>query len=306
LLGESGTARGKEKVIIMSGREIVLALMGRWSGSHGMVRCPAHDDLHPSCSVTDSPDGKVLVRCFSGCSQEALIDALRRRGLWGQPRDIFAIDAADRERREVDERRELERRISKARAIWTKAKPITDTLAAGYLQSRSITITLPPTLRFAMLPHFASGAMLPAMIAAVQDQAGRVTAAHRTYLLSDGRGKAAIETPKMALGPIGAGAVRLRQARSVLAIAEGIETGLSIAQLYRLPVWVALGSRMGEIALPDIVRQVIVFGDNGAMGRVAAERAVERFTDQGRQAAAEFPPAAYGDFNDWHCAGAAA
>lgn len=288
-------------------RDIVLALMGKWHGSHGMVRCPAHDDRHPSCSVTDSADGKVLVRCFAGCSQDAVIDALRRLGLWeGQPRDITAVDGAERERRRAEDRRELERRIAEAREIWRTAKPIAGTAAAVYLRRRGITISPPPTLRYADLRHHATGLVLPAMVAAVQDPEGRVTAVHRTYLKSDGGGKAEISAPKMALGPIAAGAVRLSGARPVLALAEGIETGLSVLQAYSLPTWVALGSRIAEIALPEIARQVIIFADNGEMGRIAAERAAERFTDQGRVASIEFPPDAFGDFNDWLQAGAAA
>ena len=66
----------------MIARAIVAALEGRWSGSSGTARCPAHEDHSPSLSVTES-DGKVLVRCHAGCPQEAVIDALRRLGLWG-------------------------------------------------------------------------------------------------------------------------------------------------------------------------------------------------------------------------------
>ena len=43
--------------------------------------CPAHDDKHPSLSITDAKD-KVLVHCFSGCSQTDVVDALRSQGLW--------------------------------------------------------------------------------------------------------------------------------------------------------------------------------------------------------------------------------
>ena len=46
------------------------------------VHCPAHNDTSPSLSVTVGPDGKTLVHCHGGCSQEAVIDALRERGLW--------------------------------------------------------------------------------------------------------------------------------------------------------------------------------------------------------------------------------
>lgn len=50
----------------------------------GNVHCAAHDDKTPSLSVTER-DGRVLVRCHRGCTQEAVIAALRARDLW--PKD---------------------------------------------------------------------------------------------------------------------------------------------------------------------------------------------------------------------------
>jgi len=47
----------------------------------GAVHCPAHSDSTPSFSVKEN-DGRVLVHCFSGCTQESVIDALRERNLW--------------------------------------------------------------------------------------------------------------------------------------------------------------------------------------------------------------------------------
>jgi len=53
-----------------------------WHGDHKFIaRCPAHDDRNPSLSVTDV-GGKILVKCFAGCSQESVIVALRDLGLW--------------------------------------------------------------------------------------------------------------------------------------------------------------------------------------------------------------------------------
>ncbi len=54
------------------------------SGAGWKCLCPAHDDRNPSLSVTDSEDGRVLVRCHAGCSQESVIAALTDRGLWPQ------------------------------------------------------------------------------------------------------------------------------------------------------------------------------------------------------------------------------
>jgi hypothetical protein len=57
-------------------------LQGKQQADGSLVcLCPAHDDRAPSLHVTEK-DGKVLVHCFAGCSNEAVIDALRTRGLW--------------------------------------------------------------------------------------------------------------------------------------------------------------------------------------------------------------------------------
>jgi len=54
----------------------------RWHGDYEFLACcPAHDDRNPSFSVTDS-NGKILVKCWAGCSQESVIGALRGMGLW--------------------------------------------------------------------------------------------------------------------------------------------------------------------------------------------------------------------------------
>ena len=54
----------------------------RWHSDYKFTACcPAHNDRNPSFSATDV-GGRILVKCFSGCTQEAVIDALRRLGLW--------------------------------------------------------------------------------------------------------------------------------------------------------------------------------------------------------------------------------
>ena len=102
----------------------------------------------------------------------------------------------------------------------------------------------------------------------------------------------------MTLGPFLDGAVRLGPAGEVLGIAEGIETGLSAMQFCDVPVWAACGSRMHKIALPDCVREVHIFADNGAPGRLAAEKAANSFTREGKRVLLRFPPNRFGDWND--------
>lgn len=53
-------------------------LPGRWT-----ARCPAHEDRSPSLSVAEI-DGKVLVRCFAGCSFSDIVAAV---GM--EPQEMF-------------------------------------------------------------------------------------------------------------------------------------------------------------------------------------------------------------------------
>jgi hypothetical protein len=46
------------------------------------VHCPAHNDKHASLTLTEKPDGTILWNCKTGCSQTAVLDALKKRGLW--------------------------------------------------------------------------------------------------------------------------------------------------------------------------------------------------------------------------------
>ena len=63
--------------------EIVQALGGGKpiGPNEWLCLCPAHEDKKPSLSITQK-NGRVLVRCFAGCSQQAVLSALKNRGLW--------------------------------------------------------------------------------------------------------------------------------------------------------------------------------------------------------------------------------
>lgn len=61
----------------------------RPAGRGWIARCPAHDDRRPSLSIAEGAGGRVLMRCFAGCSTGAVLRAI---GLtW---RDIGPADAA--------------------------------------------------------------------------------------------------------------------------------------------------------------------------------------------------------------------
>jgi hypothetical protein len=87
-------------------------------------------------------------------------------------------------------------------------------------------------------------APLPAMVALVEHVGRGPVAVHCTYLRPDGSAKA--ELPKKQqrcfFGPVAGGAVRFGAPRfgQWLAVAEGLETALSVAVACSMPAWAAL------------------------------------------------------------------
>lgn len=68
----------------LTAEEIASGLGGK-RGKHGWkAPCPAHDDSDPSLQISETEDGKVLVHCFAGCTQESVIAALREKDLWSE------------------------------------------------------------------------------------------------------------------------------------------------------------------------------------------------------------------------------
>ncbi len=51
-------------------------------GNGYLARCPAHNDLTASLAIDDKEGGGLLVKCFAGCDQPSVTDALKSRGLW--------------------------------------------------------------------------------------------------------------------------------------------------------------------------------------------------------------------------------
>lgn len=219
--------------------------------------------------------------------------------------------------------RDVEKRRRYALALFLGAQPtLRGTPVEAYLRGRGIDLAAlgvqPRALRFhTHLPNSETGRALPAMVAAVVDGAGRHVATHRTWLAPDGRGgwtKAPLRTAKMSIGSVSGGTIRLARGVSgralrdapdgeTICIAEGIETGLSVAVAcrdLRVVAAVALGN-MQQITLPPAVRTVILAADNDGDNAAALrglQRAVNHFAAEGRTVRIARPPAGFGDFND--------
>ncbi|PZP55880.1 MAG: hypothetical protein DI596_10955, partial [Azospira oryzae] len=191
--------------------------------------------------------------------------------------------------------------------VWNESIPIMDRDAEParlYLARRGISIRPPETIRFhPSLAYYdgdkkAAGGY-PAIIAMVTGAQGNPVTIHRTYLTPDGK-KAPVESPKKLMAypkdrRIVGGAIRLVEAGSVLAVAEGLETSLAVLEGTGLPVWCAVNAYLLEhLVPPESVRRVIVFADKDRAteqhprghGQEAARRLVQRLWEMGIKASA--------------------
>lgn len=278
----------------MIAAEIIKTLDGR----NGMARCPAHNDRTPSLSVTETEDGVVLLKCFAGCSQDEVMGALTDLGLWNGPANMTP------RRRQINRRpvkhTDSAERTRKALEIWRATQPIDGTVGEQYFRNRGITGPIPVSLRYASALHYQkANVMLSGIVAEVSAPDRKTTAIHRTYLTADGAKKAPVTSPKMMLGDLGNGCVRLASAGTSLGIAEGIEDALSAQEIFEIPCWAALSAgRFSSVWIPPEVIEVQIFGDNDAAGHEAADKAAYRFTREGKRVALRFPPPAYKDWNE--------
>ena len=194
------------------------------------------------------------------------------------------------------------RRQGAALRLAEASLPALGTLADRYLAFRGLPeLAASPALRFiAQAPH-PEGPKLPALVALVSETGGRTTAVHRTYLASDGQGKAAVEPSRASLGPVWGGAIRLAPPTDAgeLLIGEGIETAASAGCLLGLPAWAAIsaGNLARGLVLPPAVRSVVIAVDPDPAGEASAQEAAERWMAAGLHVRLARPTGS-GDFND--------
>jgi phage/plasmid primase-like uncharacterized protein len=266
-------------------------------GSGWRGDCPACG-YKTTFSLDKGEGGRAVWHCHSCDDWRGIGDAIRDAfgGTYTAPARPAATSGAD-------EAAKREKARLRALAVWGEGVPIAGTLAAVYLAARGLPGAASYALRFhGALYNAEAGQRLPAMVARVTLPAtGEVIAVHRTYLSADGRGKAAVDTPKKTLGSIRGGVIALDALPSVwpLVIGEGIETALSArAILGGGSAWAAIAAgNLAAIALPAEARAVIIAADPDAPGQSAAWAAAGRWRAEGRSVKVATPPAGQ-DFND--------
>jgi DNA primase len=300
LRAEADSLKATTSLAAVIGETVSLTRAGRFM----VAPCPFHGEKTPSFYVYDDH-----FHCY-GCGEHGdLFDWLTRTRGMTFPEAVAHLGGARSRTRaaapvptlaharadDVDARRNGEL----ARQIWMQSVDPHGSPVETYLQHRGVRLPDAPVLRWhPRCPR--TGGALSAMIGLMTDpETSEPRGVHRTFLLSDGTGKAPVDKPKMMLG--GAGVIRLSaddDVTSRLGLAEGIETGLSVIQVAGwAPVW-ACGSAGGIAKFPVLlgIASLSVFADPDEAGMKAADEARDRWTAAGCEVRIISPRD--GDWND--------
>lgn len=173
-----------------------------------------------------------------------------------------------------------------AQRLWAGSKPLAGSLGQIYFQGRRILkAAQTDALRFHPNCYYRASdddaadcrPVWPAVIAAVTDDTGAITAVHRTWLDPSG-GKAPVAFPRRAMGNLLGHGVRFGRAGPVMVFGEGLETLLSVREiLASIPMIAGLSAaHLAAIAFPDGLRRLYVARDDDDAGRLAFETLADR------------------------------
>ncbi|MDP3674306.1 MAG: toprim domain-containing protein [Novosphingobium sp.] len=178
---------------------------------------------------------------------------------------------------------------ARARRLFARGRPIAGTLAENYLASRGLAGPWDfAALRFHPNCWHWRGQDLPrdewpALLAAITDNQGAITAVHRTWLARDGSDKAPLETPRRAMGAVLGHAVRFGVMQDTMIAGEGIETMLSLHMaLPAMPM--AACTSANHLALfepPSSLTRLYVARDRDPAGVMAFDSLTARLTCEG-------------------------
>lgn len=270
----------------------------RRHGRELRVPCSLHEadgGVHrPSMAVWDKGGGRFAFRCLTGCSQAALKDALKARGV-AVPRNGPRTTEQQLAAAKANEERRVGS-LQRAKASLLAAEHIqVDDPVDAYLQSRGISIhgrndfltvlkAPDPEIvttglageRFALLGLICD-------LSTLRQKPIRSTGIMTLSLNNDG-------TPRLVDGKKFRSIVGTQAGFGVpfgkigphMVVAEGLETAISALELLGGDFCVATlsASNMPNLAIPEWVRKVTIVEDNDGAGVAAAaalEKSVEEF-----------------------------
>jgi len=290
----------------MSLRAIVQTLGGELydRGRRANIPAPGHSAADRSVSLL-LDDNRIVVHTFGEGDWRVVLDHLRAHGLIDAHNAPLSI--AGRLERERPALAPALERCEVARRLWEAGRGIAATPSERYCRRRGVARPLPgrDTLR-----HLAEAPVTvyrptryvrPALLAAIHDADGQVTAVEVTYLTSAGFRAQDVRLSRKTVGsPPGGCAIRLDAAAPQMLVAEGMFTALSASEWFSLPAWALMSTRnLRAWSAPEGVRSVLIAADRGKDGEASAEALRRRLRRQGVAATVALPPAPWGDWNEW-------
>lgn len=184
---------------------------------------------------------------------------------------------------------------------------LNNSYAEMYLLNRGIKILPHKAIRFSPACFYTRTTNYPAMVALATTDSGEVAYKHCTYVLNGQKIDRDDAKKMFKVQNVFDNSICIRMFNlgklSYMGIAEGIETALSAAQMFDLPVWATMNSTyMKKFKAPKGIKDLFIYADNDRNGtglhaafecgrnNVLAPNDVERVHI--------FWPREHGDFND--------
>ncbi len=273
IAGDVGNNKGRSLYVHLAGQR-----KGRWADAATAQYGDMLDLVRETCGLVDFHDVADEARRFLNQSR------LERHGTGPASSDQDGTPANPPVARPAEER---------ARRLFRMTEPVSGTLADNYLRQRGIMRgSTHSALRFhpgCYYRDFATArtSSYPALIAAVTDRVGTISGVHRTYLSASSTGsadvgKAAVDTPRRALGGLLGNAVRFNFSAQgpvlVMAAGEGLESMLSLCDVMPgMPMVAALtANHLAAFQPPAECVRLYIAADADAAGRHGIERLSRR------------------------------
>lgn len=219
-----------------------------------------------------------------------------------------AVGIINLSKKEIEKKEQLrsianENKIKYAAKTFERCQPIEGTEGERYFKARAISKFEGCGIKYhSAILNKESGTLTPTILFAVKaNHDGPIQAIHRIFLNSNGTGKAALVSPKMALGPIKGAGIWLLGAHHLqekLYIAEGPENALSILSMGRGPVVSTINAtNFSNLFVPENIKIIVLCPDNDKAGIANTKKALKAYHKKGRVIKIAMPPPGK-DFND--------
>lgn len=274
-------------MLLDNAETIVAQLKGKWHGTFGLVKCPAHADSTPSLSIAQGRKGPIF-KCHAGCAFRDIMRALR----------AMKIEVGSTELDERATGAKAGYSLSVVERIWDQAKPITGTLGQRHLVARGLGMD---HARLRFNPQATYGPVKsperigPAILVPMHHE-DRLVGILRNFLDPTDRQHFGCFKPVLCSEP--RAAMQLAAAGPTLALTEGWEDAIAYTRLHKIPAWGLPGIEwLAHTAIPDMVEELIIAFDRGPAAKAAFDKHADRLTTRQRRARFDPPPAPTKDWN---------